>query len=430
MSIMAETESYPSLGRARFAQLTLALVGLFGAMDIQVVGLLIEPIKRELGLTDIQVGLAYGTAFNAAYGLLAIPAGMLVDRAVRVRLLLIAMVLNCAGLALTGLSHGLWMLVLSKIITGISGAIIYPAAMSLLSDFFSPERRAFGTLSYPIGQQLGNVAALLVGGLGYTALVHRAAANPQFLGGTPPWRVVSLIFAAIGLLIIPLLLAMREPARMEVNNPEKASFKELWDYRRFLIPLFAGLMCVGGSMSGLITWFAPALMRLYKLQPGNFGAAAGAIMLGGSLASAILGGKLANMARAKGGDRAMLLPAAVAVALMIPCTVMSIMPTAIGFAILGALLMIAMGVGLMLPIMAINFQIPNELRGLCMGSYVVVIAVAGMIGAPLVGYVGWLLGGDMKIGYAMTLVSAPLAAAAALSFWIASRTQAGVSTAS
>ena len=413
--------SYPSLGRARYAQLVLALVGLFGAMDLQVVGLLTEPIKRELGLSDVQVGLAYGTAYFAAYGLLAVPAGMVVDRVSRTRLLLAAMLLSCGGLALSALSHTLAMLVLSKVVTGVASAVVYPAAMSLLSDFFAPDKRAFGTLSYPIGQTLGQVGALLIGGLGYSALVKAVAADPQLLGALAPWRMVSLVFAAIGILIVPLIFVMREPARMETGNAGKGSFRELWEYRRFLVPVFAALMCVSGVMASIATWFAPALMRLYKLQPGDFAAASSLITIVTSLLAFIATGKLVNLARARGGNRALMLPAAALAALCIPCTLMGLMPSAAGFAVLCALYLLFNGITLAVPIIAINFQIPNELRGLCMGAYVILIAIAGMTCAPVVGYVGRRLGGDHMIGQGIALVSVPLQIAATLSFWIASR---------
>lgn len=417
---------YPSLQRARFAQLILMFVGLFSTMDLQVVGLLIEPMKHELGLSDLQLGLAHGTAFFAAYGLLAVPAGMLVDRVARVRLVLVAMLLLCAGLMLTGLSHSLWMLILSKLVMGAGCAIVYPAAMSLLADFFSPEKRAFGTASFPVGQQLGQVGALLGGGLGYSVLVGMVATDPDALGGMAPWRMISLLFATIGVLMIPLILAMREPARMETSDAGNGSFRALWEYRRFLIPLFAAIMCLSGLGAGIGTWFAPALMRLYQLQPGDFAMASSAIMLTSGLLSLVIASKLINVVRMRRGDRALMIAAAIFSALCIPGTFMGMMPSVTGFAVLGTLYQLCGGVAIAIPVLVINFKIPNDLRGLCMGTYVVLVAVAGMFGAPLVGYVSQILGGDVMIGHALAAVSAPFGALAALSFWIAGRDQSAV----
>lgn len=411
--------SYPSLVRARFAQIVIALIGLFIAMDITVVGVLIEPMKHELDLTDVQVGLVHTTSFFAAYGLFAIPMGMLADRRTRVRMLLVAMLLWCGSLTLVGLSHDLWLLASAKAVMGLALALTYPAAMSLMADNFAPDRRAFSSVTFGVGQDLGAGAGWLVGGIGYSALVGMVAANPHALGGISPWRAVSLIFAAFGLLLIPAILAMREPTRMEMRSPGGGSLRALWNYRRFLIPLFVGMMALGGLISGLRTWVAPALMRLYGLQPGDFAVWLSVVMLIAGLSGHLLSSRLVNMGRARGGDQMAILLAAIAAALCVPSSFLAMMPDIWGFAALTSLFMIANGVALSIPVIVINFRIPNELRGLCMGLYIVLISLSGMIGAPLIGYASQRLGGDAMLGKAMALVGASFSLLAALSFWAA-----------
>ncbi|HWE47911.1 MAG TPA: MFS transporter, partial [Caulobacteraceae bacterium] len=264
-------DGYPSLLRARFAQAVLVGIGFFTSLDIYVVGLLIEPIKLDLKLTDVQVGFANATAFFSVYGLLSTPMGMLADRFSRVRLLFLAMILWIAGLSIVGASHAVAFLVLGKGILGAANAVTYPAAMSLLSDYFSPDRRAMATSTYPVGQTLGTAGATLIGGLGYSALVRMVTANPQALHGLAPWRTVTLAFAAVGVVLLPAILLMREPVRQEVSRRKaNGSIHELWSYRRVLIPTFAGIMFLSGAATGVSSWIAPALMRLYGQQPGQF----------------------------------------------------------------------------------------------------------------------------------------------------------------
>ena len=418
-----KANEYPTLARARYAQIVLAFIALFSTMDLMVVGLLIEPMKHDLGLTDIEVGLAQTTAFYAAYGLFAIPAGMLVDRFVRVRLLLAAMVLWCGSLVLVALSHDLWLLASAKTAMGLANAITYPAAMSLLADNFTREKRAFGTVTYAMGQELGGAGALLVGGLGYSALAAAAAADPQAFFGISPWRAVSLIFACVGLLLIPAVLALREPARMEKQQagPQRGSWQALWTHRVFLIPLFIGLMALGGLGSVIRTWFAPSLIRLYGLQPGDFAVPSSVIVLLSGIAGYTLASKLMNVVRARGDEQMGMLIAAGASALCILASFMAMAPGIWGFAVLGVLFLVASNVAIAVPVIVINFRIPNELRGLCIGLYVVLYASAGMLGAPLTGYASAALGGDAMLGEAMALVATPFSLVAALSFWAASR---------
>lgn len=412
---------YPTLARARYAQAVVALIGLFCAMDITVVSLLIEPMKHDLHLTDVQIGLVHTTSFFAAYGLFAIPMGMIADRWPRARMLLAAMILWCGGLLLIALSHDLWLLSAAKALMGVALAMTYPAAMSLIADYFPPDRRAFATVSFGMGQDLGGGAGLLVGGIGYSALVAAVLADPLALGGVSPWRAVSFIFAALGVLLIPAVFALREPMRMERRSDARGSWRELWAYRAFLMPLFAGMMAMGGLVSGLRAWFAPALMRLYALQPGDFALWLSIVMFGAGLIGHLLSGKLVNMTRARGGHASAMRLAAGAAALCIPGSFVATAAGVPGFAALASLLMIASGIAVAVPVIVINFRVPNELRGLTMGLYIVLLSVAGMVGAPLVGYVSQVLGDEKMLGRAMALVGAPCALLATLAFLLATR---------
>lgn len=417
----AGSARYPSLARARFSQIVVGLIGLFCAMDITVVSLLVEPIKADLHLTDVQVGLVQTTSFYAAYGCLAVPMGILADRRSRVRMLVVAMVLWCGGLLMVGLSHGLWLLAAAKGLMGVALAMTYPAAMSLLADSFPPERRSFASISVGLGQDLGAGAGLLVGGVGYSALVAMTAGDPSALGGIEPWRAVSLIFAALGLLLIPAVIVLREPERMERRSGATGSWRELAAHRSFLLPLFIGMMAMGGLVSALRAWFAPALMRLYALQPGEFASWLSAIMLIAGLSGHLLSGKLVDMTNRSGGHaRAMRLAAAAAL-FCVPASFVATVPAVSGFAGLASVFMIASGVAVAIPVIVINLRMPNELRGLTMGLYVVLLSLAGMAGAPMVGYVSEAFGGESMLGWALAVVGAPCALVAALAFWSAAR---------
>lgn len=412
---------YPDPSRARFNQAVIVATALFATMDREVSGLLLEPIKLELHLSDIQIGLASATATYAAYGLLAIPAGVLADHVRRVSLLIIAVLLFVGGTMLTGLSHGLPALVLAKCLMGAAGALSYPAAMSLLADNFRPDRRAFGTASYGIGQSVGSGVGILAGGFGYSALAALVAVHSAALWGISPWRAAILTGGAVGLILIPALLAMREPNRMEIGETNANSLVELWAYRQLLIPLFVGVMAIVGMDRTVTGWISPALMRLYRLTPGEFVTPMTIILIGGSIVALFAASRLTNLARENGSNRLMLVVAAAAAAISLPCTFLAVVADPRWVAVIGLFYVLACGIATAIPVIAINMLIPNELRGLCMGLYVVLCAVAAMVGAPLVGVVSELLGGEMMLGQAIAIVCAPLAALASLSFWLASR---------
>jgi MFS family permease len=353
--------------------------------------------------------------------------GMLADRVSRVRLLLIAVLAWCGGLALSGLSHALWLLVCSKGITGVGAAIAYPAAMSLFSDYFPPDRRSLATASYGVGQTLGGAGATLIGGLGYQALTRMVRADPDALLGLAPWRAVWLLFACVGILLVPALLTLREPARQEIGRGAAGGkVRELWAYRHFLAPTFVGITLLSGVVTGLQAWIPPSLMRLFDQQPGDFaGWASAAALVAGTL-STLAGARLLDLARRRDGRAAVMRPAMWAALALAPTCGLAIMPNVPCFAIGYFLFTFFSGVAISIPVVSINFRIPNELRGFTMGLYVLLIALTSSLTAPLIASVSVLMGGNMMIGRAMAVVGVPFALLTALAFWAASRVHVGV----
>ena len=421
MTDRPQDSHYPALSRARRAQAVLVAVAFFTAMDIYVISLLVEPIKHDLGLSDVQVGLANTTVLYAAYALFCVPMGMLADRVNRVRMLVAAMVLWCIGLAVTALSHSLWLLMVSKGILGIANAITLPASLSLLADYFAPRHRAMATSSYAIGQGLGQGGAIIVGGLGLGALTTMAAGAHELPAGLSAWRLLSLAFAAFGMLLVPLLAMLREPARMEVRDETAGTFRELWAFRSFLFPLLAGTMFLSGMSTGILSWVPPALTRIYGQQPADFAGWFGAVSLGASVAGLVAGARLADHLLRHGERSQITRPAALAALCGAPACFLAMMPNLAAFAMAAVVFIVSYAIAISVPVIAINFRIPNELRGLVMGLYVVTVSLGGAVSGPLVALVSEGLGGEARLGESMALVGAPLALLAAACLWWTSR---------
>lgn len=425
---LTSSTNYPSSVSARWAQVVLVLFAVISAMDQQVGKLLIEPIRAEFSLNDAEAGFANVTVTSILYAICALPAGLLTDRVSRVGLLIVASVIWVGALALMSCSQGLGLFLVGKGALGVSAALMYPAALSLFSDFFPPERRAGATTTYPVGQTLGGAAAVLVGGLAYSFLSGVEADAPGSLMGLAPWRAVFLVFCIASAVLIPTILTLREPARQERGDLERGTFSELWRYRVFLIPLFLGIMFLNGVGSGVMIWIYPALMRLYGLQPGDFAVWMSALGLASGLAGLALSAWLVERGRRR-SPAAMILPAIAGACFCGVGSLMAVMPTFFLFGVLAVVLTIAYAVAIALPVLAINFVIPNNLRGLSMGSYVVLVAIAGGVSAPLVGWTSQLLGGEHMLGVAMALSGVGFSALTALCFAVAARGAAKMETA-
>jgi MFS family permease len=247
-----------------------------------------------------------------------------------------------------------------------------------------------------------------------------ADGGAQLLLDFTPWRLVSLGFAAAGMLLIPAILSLREPHRMEVRQQGGGSVRELWAYRFFLIPLLVGTTFLSGMSTGVLSWMAPALTRIYGRQPGDFAGWFGAVSLVSVLAGMLVGGRLSEYFRRREGRGSPMRPAALAAAACVPASFVAMMPDLIWFAAMAIVFTIAFAIAITIPMIVINFQIPNELRGVVMGLYVVTVSLGGALAAPLVATVSARFGGDAMLGYGMAAVGGPFALLAAACFWWAS----------
>lgn len=190
--------SNPHVGwRSHGLLLLLAAVFADNFVGRQILAVMIEPIKREFGVSDTAMGLVSGLAFSGVYALLALPAGRLADGMSRTRLLAMACLLWALATMLCGLAVSFWMLALARMAVAVSESPTTSASMSVIADLYPPHRRSFAiscftaapTFSAVIGLSLGawvvehygwRMAFMLVGipALGFSALLGFVAKDP------------------------------------------------------------------------------------------------------------------------------------------------------------------------------------------------------------------------------------------------------------
>ncbi|HEX5758756.1 MAG TPA: MFS transporter [Thermoanaerobaculia bacterium] len=203
----------PPGGRyARYVLGVLVLVYVFNFLDRQILSILAERIKADLGVTDAQMGYLYGTAFAVFYAIFGIPLGRLADVWDRRRLIAWGLAGWSAMTALSGLARSFGQLAAARIGVGVGEASASPAAYSLLSDYFPRARRATALAIYSSGIYLGAGLGLGIGGL----IVDRwdaawaGAAAPLGLRG---WQVAFLAAGLPGIFLAFWVRTLREPER-------------------------------------------------------------------------------------------------------------------------------------------------------------------------------------------------------------------------
>ena len=194
----------------------LVVVYVLNFIDRQILSILANDIKADLGVDDAYLGFLYGTAFAIFYALFGIPLGKLADSWKRVRLMTIGLALWSAMTAFSGFARDAATLTVARIGVGVGEATASPSAYSLISDWFPARLRATALAIYSSGLYIGGGISLAIGGL----IVDRW--NEAFPDGGPlglaGWQAAFIAVGLPGLLLALWVFTLREPVRGAIDG--------------------------------------------------------------------------------------------------------------------------------------------------------------------------------------------------------------------
>ncbi len=271
----------------RYVLGVLVVVYTFNFIDRQILSILLQDIKEELGLSDSALGLLSGFAFAMFYATLGIPIARLADRGNRRNIIAICLALWSGMTALSGLVSNFWQLLAARVGVGIGEAGCTPPANALLSDYYPPEQRATAFGIYAMGIPFGILFGFLAGGW-----------INEYFG----WRWAFFVVGVPGLILAVLVrLTVREPARGELEQrAADTSQPGLGETLRHLLRKRAFVhLALGGGLTAFvgyswIIWMPAFLIRSHGMSSGAVGTALGLIIgLAGAVGIA-LGGYLAD----------------------------------------------------------------------------------------------------------------------------------------
>src|SRR6188768_9414 len=142
----------------------LTLVYVFNFIDRQLLVILQESIKKELHLSDTQLGMLSGFTFAIFYVTLGIPIARLADRTSRKNTVAVSLGLWSAMTAFSGLARNFIQLLLARIGVGVGEAGGSPPAHAMISDYFPPQKRSTALSIYSTGIYFGILIGFLMGG--------------------------------------------------------------------------------------------------------------------------------------------------------------------------------------------------------------------------------------------------------------------------
>jgi MFS family permease len=386
---------------------TLAYICSF--IDRYVLGILVQPIKTEFGLTDTQMGLLLGPAFAIFYATMGLPMGWITDRVRRTWMLGVATAFWSIATGAMGFVTGFGSLFASRMAVGIGEAALSPGALSMIADSFPRQKRGAPIAVYSTALTIGAGLASLLGAsiLAYAKQAHEL----YFLGLGPlsPWRFTFLMVSLPGFVLAPLFFLLREPPRgmndVEGEKPVRGLGDGLnWVKGRFTTYLgLVSLVCVMTILAyGQGGWNASLFERNWGWTPERFATINGLINLLIGPFAVLAAGRWADAWAKKLADaplRILLIGALI----MIACaSAYPLMPTAtLGFVFL-ALANVGIAIMSAVGVLAVLEITPATVRGQVVALYYMAISLSGLfLGPPVVGWLSDHVFGPSQLRWAM-----------------------------
>jgi len=390
-----DATTYPNRTYAWYVVIVLFLAYTSSFIDRQIMALLVEPIKRDLGLNDTQFSLLHGFAFAIFYTFMGLPLGRLADSTNRRRLIVIGVFVWSLLTAACGLAKTFMHLFLARIGVGIGEAALSPAAYSIIADMFPKDKRSLPTGLYSMGVFFGAGVAFLLGG--YVVQLASGAEDLvlPLVGAIRPWQLTFFIVASPGLLILALLLTVKEPSRHDVtdltpgaeNHHEtiRATLRYFGQHSRVYVSVVVGFALLATASYGYFTWTASFLIRTFDWQASSAGYAFGLLVLIFGTCGTVSAGVLADRILRKGhADANMRVAIYAGIGILIFGGSAPLMPNSTLALVLIAPTVFFLAFSVGLAPAAASFVSPNQLRGQAIALYLFATNLIGLGMGPTI----------------------------------------------
>jgi MFS family permease len=387
----------------------LALVRLSAQLDLGILSLLVQPIKKDLGLSDGELGLLMGFAFASFYVVAGVPLATLVDRRSRRGILACGVGIWSLMTALCGVAQNFWQLFAFRVGVGAGEAVNGPATYSMIADLFPRERLARAIAVINLGSVAGMGLSLVLGAVVIHALSEMTMPDLPLIGQPRHWQMVFVIVGLPGLLLALWMMLLPEPKRRgrPILRGESVSYMGVLRFVGanwpIFVPMFAAVMLSGIESGGTQMWRPAFYERTYGWKAQQSGLAVGLLQLVASPLGLFVGIWFVERV-AKARDDANLAVCALAWLIAAPCMVFGpLMPTAWGSVALGAIGTFFSTMAAPTQNAAMQSVTPNALRGKLTALYLLAYTMAGQgIGPSFIAAITkYVVGDEAGLRYAL-----------------------------
>jgi MFS family permease len=384
----------------------LAFCHLQAIASMQVVNILVDPIKQSLGISDTQYSLLQGASLAVFAVVLGLPVARIADRASRRNIIILGALGWSVGSLLCAAAQSFGQLLAARALVGIGEIVLFPAALSMIYDLAPRARLATAIGAFGSGGPLGAAFALIGGGW----LVSHADASGQIsygLGSAEAWRLAFVMCAIFGAVAILGLMTIREPSRQGEQGLAGGRVP-LARYLRDSWPLYLGIsggfILLSTAVFAVNAWAPTFLVRVHHVDYASAGRLTGLAAMGCAVAGAWCAGFAVDGLRRKGrADGAVLVSVATSLALAIAVVAVISSASLVAAATSLCAVYFLLGMPTVLGGTALQQISPTHLRAQVMAAHVLLVNVLALsVGPTAVAMLtDHVFGSTTRVGYSI-----------------------------
>ena len=407
-------EPFPARAAAWYAVWMIALANALDAVDRGGISLLIEPMKRDLRISDFEISLLTGFAFSLLYGCVGLPLSRLADTRNRKRIIGGVMVVWSVATAATGFARGFASLFAMRGVTGAAISLKGPNGLSMISDLVPRQKLPTAMAIYNGGVSIGAgftsiIVGMLLGFLGGKMFnVFGVALKDWFLIIGTPGALLGLIF----------LLTVREPPRRgratNMRLPILDVFRFFWSEKAIYLPFIIGSALLQIEAYGVLQWRFPFYSRTFGWGPAFIGPLTGYATLALTPVGLGLGAWLGQKWEQRGDAGAMVKLSILGSCFSLPLTLASLLAPNPWWSFgLSTASVVAIGISAPGAVAALQNVTPNQFRGQISALYLFTIGViGGGVGPSVVAlFTDYVFRDEAMLRYSMVVVTVLFGAA-------------------
>lgn len=416
---------YPETSYAWYVVAVLMLAYMVSYIDRSILTLLIDPIKADMGFSDLQISVLHGFAFALFYSFMGYPIGRIADSRNRVGIIAIGIAVWSIMTAACGLAKNFLHFFLARVGVGFGEAALNPAAYSIITDYFPRDKLSRAISTYVMGTYMGFGLSYIIGASVLSVIGNMPDLNIPVFGRIYSWQLAFFIVALPGLFLILILRSVIEPFRRgrlhkETEKIKPVPFPEFCAFivenRKTFLCHAIGYGCLGILVNGMALWTPTFMQRTYGWGLLDAGFAYGVLLLVFGGGGVYFGGCLADFIQARGHRAAAFKTAISCTAIAVaPATIYPLMPTPeLALAVMAPMIFFSSapwGVA----VSALQQFTPNELRGQISAlMYLFPVNLIGIgLGPSLVAFItdyGFGDAGELRYSMAIVACTASLSA--------------------